>query len=130
MKKQGFSAFLRRKQYVIAGAIVAIAAVGSTMLYSNAQEKEREQMEAELAAELQEEQLAAEEETAARGQDRDELRRLHRRSVRLRGRAGQLPADRRDEFRQPDAARAGPLRRHGLREGYDGGQPRPARDAL
>ena len=57
MKKQGFSAFLRRKQYVIAGAIVAIAAVGSTMLYSNAQEKEREQMEAELAAELQEEQL-------------------------------------------------------------------------
>ena len=63
MKKQGFSAFLRRKQYVIAGAIVAIAAVGSTMLYSNAQEKEREQMEAELAAELQEEQLAAEEET-------------------------------------------------------------------
>ena len=64
MKKQGFSAFLRRKQYVIAGAIVAVAAVGSTMLYSNAQEKEREQMEAELAAELkEEEQLAAEEET-------------------------------------------------------------------
>ena len=66
----------------------------------------------------------------AQRQDRGELWRLHRRPVRLRGRAGQLPADRRDEFRQPDAARAGPLRRHGLREGHDGSQPRSARDAL
>ncbi len=65
MKKQGIAAFLRRKQYVIAGAIVAIAAVGTTMLYSNHQEKERQQMEAELAEEMYEKQgdLAAEEET-------------------------------------------------------------------
>lgn len=65
MKKQGIAAFLRRKQYVIAGAIVAIAAVGTTMLYSDAQEKERQQMEAELAEEMNEKQtqLAAEEET-------------------------------------------------------------------
>lgn len=65
MKKQGMAAFLRRKQYVIAGAIVAIAAVGTTMIYSDAQEKERQQMEAELAEEMNERQaeLAAEEET-------------------------------------------------------------------
>lgn len=65
MKKQGIAAFLRRKQYVIAGAIVAIAAVGTTMLYSDAQEKERQQMEAELAEEMNEKQaqLAEEEET-------------------------------------------------------------------
>lgn len=67
MKKQGISAFLRRKQYVIAGAIVAIAAVGTTMLYSNQQEKERQQMEAELAEEMNEQQaeLAVEEEMEA-----------------------------------------------------------------
>lgn len=68
MKKQGIAAFLRRKQYVIAGAIVAIAVVGTTMLYSDNQEKERQQMEAELAEEMNEkqEQLAeAEEETEA-----------------------------------------------------------------
>ncbi len=67
MKKQGIAAFLRRKQYVIAGAIVAIAAVGTTMLYSDKQETERKQMEAELAEEMNEKQaeLAAEEETEA-----------------------------------------------------------------
>lgn len=67
MKKNGMAAFLRRKQYVIAGAVVALAAVGTTMLYSNNQEKERKQLEAELAEELGEEtkQLAAEEETEA-----------------------------------------------------------------
>ena len=65
MKKQGFAAFLRRKQYVIAGAIVAVAAVGTTMYYSSEQEKERQQMEAELAQELAEteQQVAVEEET-------------------------------------------------------------------
>lgn len=62
MKKQGLAAFLRRKQYVIAGAIVAIAAVGTTMLYSSEQEKERQQLEAELAEELTvQENVAAEE---------------------------------------------------------------------
>lgn len=59
MKKQGFTAFLRRKQYVIAGAIVAIAAVGTTMFYSNEQEQERQQLEAELAAEMKEQEMAA-----------------------------------------------------------------------
>lgn len=54
MKKQGLAAFLRRKQYVIAGAIVAVAAVGTTMLYSSEQEKERQQLEAELAEEMKE----------------------------------------------------------------------------
>lgn len=66
MKKNGIAAFLRRKQYVIAGAIVAIAAVGTTMLYSDNQEKERQQMEAELAEEMNEKQselAVAEEET-------------------------------------------------------------------
>lgn len=65
MKKQGFAAFLRRKQYVIAGAIVAVAAVGTTMYYSSEQEKERQQMEAELAQEFAgtEQQAAVEEET-------------------------------------------------------------------
>lgn len=64
MKKQGFAGFLRRKQYVIAGAIVVIAAIGTTALYSNNQEKQREQMEAEIAAESTEkEAVAAEEDT-------------------------------------------------------------------
>lgn len=62
MKKQGLAAFLRRKQYVIAGAIVAIAAVGTTMLYSSEQEKERQQLEAELAAEMSEQENVAAEE--------------------------------------------------------------------
>lgn len=57
---------MRRKQYVIAGAIVVIAAVGTTVLYSNNQEKQREQMEAELAQEMSEQEpeaVAAEEDT-------------------------------------------------------------------
>lgn len=49
MKKKGF---LRQKQYAIAGALVVIAAVGTTALYSNRQERQREQMEAELAEEM------------------------------------------------------------------------------
>lgn len=53
MKKKGWSAILRRKQYLIAGALVIIAAIGTTALYSSRQEKEREQMEAELAQEMQ-----------------------------------------------------------------------------
>lgn len=65
MKKQGIGAFLRQKQYVIAGAIVAIAVVGTTMLYSNEQEMTRKQMEAELAAEMneQEDMLASQNNT-------------------------------------------------------------------
>lgn len=66
MKKKGWSAFLRRKQYVIAGALVVIAAIGTTVLYSSNQESKREQMEAELAEEMNQkepEAVAAEEET-------------------------------------------------------------------
>ena len=46
MKKKGFLGY---RQYVIAGLLIALAAVGTTALYSSRQEKEREQMEAELA---------------------------------------------------------------------------------
>lgn len=53
MKKKGWGAFLRRKQYVIAGALVVIAAIATTVVYSSEQEKERERVEAELAAEMQ-----------------------------------------------------------------------------
>lgn len=66
MKKNGFGAFLRRKQYVIAGAIVVIAAIGTTVFYSSNQEKERQQMEAELAEEMNQpkpEAVAVEEDT-------------------------------------------------------------------
>ena len=50
MKKKGFLGY---RQYVIAGLLIALAAVGTTALYSSRQEKEREQMEAELAEEMQ-----------------------------------------------------------------------------
>lgn len=52
MKRKGWAGFLRRKQYVIAGTLVVIAAIGTTVLYSNHQEQERQQMEAELAEEM------------------------------------------------------------------------------
>lgn len=52
MKKKGWTGFLRRKQYVIAGTLVVIAAIGTTVLYSNNQEKERQQMEAEFAEKM------------------------------------------------------------------------------
>lgn len=51
---------------MIAGAIVVIAAIGTTVLYSNNQEKQREQMEAELAEEMNQQEpeaVAAEEDT-------------------------------------------------------------------
>ena len=50
MKKKGFLGY---RQYVIAGLLIALAAVGTTALYSNRQEEEREQMEEELAREMQ-----------------------------------------------------------------------------
>lgn len=65
MKKKGFAALLRRKEYVIAGAFVVAAAVGTTVVYTNNQEKERQQIEQQLAEEQQEaEQLAKKEPTA------------------------------------------------------------------
>lgn len=67
MKKRGWTAFLRQKQYVIAGALVVIAAIATTVIYSNEQEKEREQLEAELAEEMSKSQqdVAKEEEKEA-----------------------------------------------------------------
>lgn len=67
MKRNGIAGFLRRKQYVIAGAIVAVAVVGTTMLYSSNQEKERQQLEAQLAEEMKEseQEVAVAEETEA-----------------------------------------------------------------
>lgn len=64
MKKKGFLGY---RQYVIAGLLIALAAVGTTALYSSRQEKEREQMEAELAEEMQKQadDIAAEEEFGA-----------------------------------------------------------------
>ena len=62
MKKKGFLGY---RQYVIAGLLIALAAVGTTALYSSRQEKEREQMEAELAEEMQKQadDIAAEEDS-------------------------------------------------------------------
>ena len=51
MKKSRFWAFLGRKQYVIAGAIVVAAAVATTVIYSDHQQQQREQLEEELAQE-------------------------------------------------------------------------------
>lgn len=56
MKKKGWTGIFRRKQYVIAGTLVIIAAIGTTVLYSNRQEKERQQMEAQFAEELNQSQ--------------------------------------------------------------------------
>lgn len=59
--------FLGYRQYVIAGLLIALAAVGTTALYSSRQEKEREQMEAELAEEMQKQadDIAAEESSSS-----------------------------------------------------------------
>lgn len=51
--------FFRRKQYIIAGALVVIAVIGTTAIYSNKQENERQQMEAEFAEELKSSQEEA-----------------------------------------------------------------------
>ncbi len=55
MRRNGVSAFWRKKQYVIAGALVAIAAVGMTAVYSSQQAEEREQLEQEIAQQLEDE---------------------------------------------------------------------------
>ena len=51
MRKSRFWAFLGRKQYVIAGAIVIAAAVATTVIYSDHEQQQREQLEVELAQE-------------------------------------------------------------------------------
>jgi murein DD-endopeptidase MepM/ murein hydrolase activator NlpD len=70
MRRQGWTAIWRRKQYVIAGAFVVIAVIATTMIYSSKQEQARRQLESQLAEEISlEEQSevadAGEEENAA-----------------------------------------------------------------
>lgn len=61
MKKGKWIGVLQKKQYVIAGSLVVIAAVGMTALYGNQRVQERKQLEQELAEEIRQEQVAAEE---------------------------------------------------------------------
>lgn len=69
MRKNKISVFWRKKQYVIAGAIVAVAVVGMTTVYSMRQAEERAEKEQELAEEWNaqntEELAALEEESEA-----------------------------------------------------------------
>lgn len=60
MKKNNWIGVLQKKQYVIAGSLVVIAAVGMTALYGNQRMQERKQLEQELAEELHQEQVVAE----------------------------------------------------------------------
>jgi septal ring factor EnvC (AmiA/AmiB activator) len=53
-KKNGWTGFLRQKQYVIAGALVILAVIATTIVYSDYQEEARAKMEAELAQEMNE----------------------------------------------------------------------------
>ena len=46
-KNHGWAAFWQKKQYIIAGTLVILAAVGMTVLYSRGQEQERKQLEQE-----------------------------------------------------------------------------------
>ena len=66
-KNHGWAAFWQKKQYIIAGTMVILAAVGMTVLYSRGQEQERKQLEQEIAAEMDTENqnVAMEEETEA-----------------------------------------------------------------
>ena len=48
-KNHGWAAFWQKKQYIIAGTLVILAAVGMTVLYSRGQEQERKQLEQETA---------------------------------------------------------------------------------
>lgn len=64
MKKKRVVAFWRQKQYVIAGALVILAAIGMTWFYTSEQAKDRQEKEqqlAEEAAEAQEEEVALQE---------------------------------------------------------------------
>jgi len=58
MKRNRAFDFLFRKQYIVAGAMVLVAAFGMTALYSHNQEQERIRLEQELVQKEQEEQLA------------------------------------------------------------------------
>ena len=60
MRRNRVFDFWFRKQYIIAGAMVLVAAFGMTALYSHNQEQERIRLEQELAQKEQAEQLARE----------------------------------------------------------------------
>lgn len=51
MKKSVWAAIWRQKQYVLAGTLVIIAAIGTTVYYGNREEKQREQLESKIVAE-------------------------------------------------------------------------------
>ena len=57
-RNNGWAAFWQKKQYIIAGTLVIIAAIGMTVLYSRGQEQERKQLEQQLAAEADTQELA------------------------------------------------------------------------
>lgn len=60
MRRNRVFDFWFRKQYIIAGALVLVAAFGMTALYSHNQEQERIRLEQELAQNEEEEKLAKE----------------------------------------------------------------------
>ena len=70
MKKKRGAGYLRQKQYVIAGTLVILAAIGMTWFYTSQQTKERQEKEQQLA---QEAELAREEELAAQEDTEEEL---------------------------------------------------------
>lgn len=70
MKKKRGAFILRQKQYVIAGTLVILAAIGMTWFYTSQQTKERQEKEQQLA---QEAELAREEELAAQEDTEEEL---------------------------------------------------------
>lgn len=66
MKKKRGAGYLRQKQYVIAGTLVILAAIGMTWFYTSQQTRERQEKERQLAQEAEmdrEEELAAQENT-------------------------------------------------------------------
>lgn len=65
MRKGEWAALMRKKQYVIAGSLVVIAAVGMTVLYGANQTKEQKQLEQELAQKEEAEDIAEETENKA-----------------------------------------------------------------
>lgn len=70
-QKKGRNGFLRQKQYMIAGTLVILAAIGTTMIYSHNQEEERARMEAELTQEMNE---LASNETVQESAEQEETR--------------------------------------------------------
>lgn len=70
MKKRKVAAFWRQKQYVIAGTLVILAAIGMTWFYTSEQAKDRQEKEQQLAQEAVE---AKEEQTAQVAESESEV---------------------------------------------------------